>query len=169
MPAMTAPQQQLLLLLSLAVLLALLGVGRAAKNLAEALRPMSDQMQALQLLNKQISTLMEAVKPGATTTKKKKRTLSKAEQAEAWRELGSLYQTKLLTHHEVGGGKQPRTDALALRAYDTALELAGDDPQMVAKVNLGKGILLKETGQGLQVAAQDTRIHSTAPSYRPQD
>ena len=152
---MTAPQQQLLLLL--AVLLALLGVGRAAKNLAEALRPMSDQMQALQLLNKQISTLMEAVKPGATTTtKKKKRTLTKAEQAEAWRELGSLYQTKLLTHHEVGGGKQPRTDALALRAYDTALELAGDDPQMVAKVNLGKGILLKETGQGLQVAAQDT-------------
>ena len=143
-----------LFLLRLTVL-GLLAVGCEAKNLAEAVRPTSDKAHALALLNKQIAALVDAVKPpsplSSSSGTKKKRVMAPAQLAESWRELGSLYQTKFLTYHEVGGGKQPRTDTLALRAYDTALEVAGDDPQMVAKVNLGKGILLKETGQGLQV------------------
>lgn len=120
-------------------LIALICVGVCNASVTESDTIEDNAANALASLNLQISEVEESIRS-------KGNSLSKTELAQNWRELGSMYQTKYLTHHEIGG--KHRFDTLAIRAYDNALKLDGTDPQVVVQTCVSKGVLQKETGSG---------------------
>ena len=103
-------------------------------------KPRKNRGNKLDVIDKHIETLKKLLRPNATESLLEEHVADSLFNADIWRKLGALYQTKDVRQH-IGGGQLQN---LALAAFDNALALDhGRSPSLNVHVLYLRGILLK--------------------------